>query len=157
MARSTQSLKIHQEPKPSRMTKRWFTWTFSGFCFFFSFCLTRDIFSSQGDWYSDRTVRISMALTNAIQLFSFGMLSCLAEQKLCFCPQQIAIVSLSSQNTKQLVLLFLVYKPSSIFDKFWNLGSMGTLQRSYKEATIISPVSLHYFIHKLIIASTDVC
>lgn len=139
--------------KASRVTKRWFTWTFSGFCFFFLFlCLTRGIFSSRGNWYSDRPVRISMAFTNAIQLFSFWMLSCLAEQKLCFCSAVIAIMSLFCWDTNNIVLLFLLHGTLSlIFCGFWFQWA------PHEEATVIFWITLYCPIHKIMIAFPDVC
>lgn len=50
----------------------------------FSLSLTRDIFFSPRNWYSNRTVRISMALTNTIQLFFLNLRCCpVAQNKTC--------------------------------------------------------------------------
>lgn len=84
----------------ARVTGRWLPIAFpSAFSYL---VLLEDIFCSQVSSYSVGTLRKSIAFANAIQVFSFGMLSSLTEQKLFLCT---AIASIFPKNTKAVSVL----------------------------------------------------
>lgn len=70
-------------------------------------------------------LRKSMAFANAIQIFSFGMLSSLAEQKLFLSK---AIASIFSSNTKAASVL---HSHRTNFWLYWIFSSRVILQRSF--------------------------
>lgn len=77
--------KITESGSPAEWLKDDSREHFKAFCFFYSLSHTRDIFFSPRNWYSNRNVSKSMALTNTIQLFLKKNLRCcpVAQNKNC--------------------------------------------------------------------------
>lgn len=86
--------------------------------------LLEDIFCSQVSSYSVETLRKSIAFANGVQVFSFGMLSSLTEQKLFLC---MAIASIFSKNTK--AVSFLQTHWTNLL--YWIFSSIVILQKLY--------------------------
>lgn len=106
----------------ARVTGRWLPIALpSAFSYL---ALLEDIFCSQVSSYSVGTLRKSIAFANAIQVFSFGMLSSLTEQKLFLCT---AIASIFSKNTKAESVLQIHW--TNLL--YWIFSSTVILQRSY--------------------------